>query len=293
MITDVHKDKLSELPVPYFINLHKTAMYVFAHGTPFFIKRHFVFQADFVEKWIEKYPGKEGADAVAEAFAGKRATRRVNLLSTLIQIKWISSSAKSWVMVATLAIPVAVFILPLQFLLSTVSSGWHVLKKGVRSVPPLITAVVVVFVTSDAWRILGTGFTVRFFVLVGVFLLASLFFLIRYKDYWEEDIYVPEDEANKLLEGIRGQRNFDWLIERGAEVTPMIKPTGRRGQIAVYISYLALSAFSIIGAALFVSGGLILVGLILINADETKNLAQSVNIYWTPSVKSTGPWAML
>ena len=54
----------------------------------------------------------------------------------------------------------------------------------------------------------------RFFVLVGVFLLASLFFLIRYKDYWKEDIYVPEDEANKLLEGIRGQTNFDWLIER-------------------------------------------------------------------------------
>ena len=114
-----------------------------------------------------------------------------------------------------------------------------------------------------------------------MFLLASLFFLIRYKDYWKEDIYVPEDEGNKLLKGIRGQRNFDSLIELGAEATPMIKSTGRRGQVAVYISYLALSAFSIIGAALFVSGGLILVGLILINADETKNLAQSVNIYWT------------
>ena len=39
------------------------------------------------------------------------------------------------------------------------------LSKSIRTVRPLITAVVVVFVTSDAWRMLGAGFTSRFFCL--------------------------------------------------------------------------------------------------------------------------------
>ena len=77
--------------------------------------------------------------------------------------------------------------------------SWDILGKGIRSVP-LVTAMVVVFVTSDAWRILGTGFTPRFFMLVSTFLLASLLFLIR-KDWWA-DFNVDKDEVTSLLQGI-------------------------------------------------------------------------------------------
>ena len=55
----------------------------------------------------------------------------------------------------------------------------------------------VVFVTSDAWRILGTGFTPRFFMLVSTFLLASLLFLIR-RDWWA-DFNVDKDEATRRV----------------------------------------------------------------------------------------------
>ena len=53
------------------------------------------------------------------------------------------------------------------------SSAWMVLAKSIRIVPPLITAVVVVFVTSDAWRLLGTGFTPRTICLVALFRSSS------------------------------------------------------------------------------------------------------------------------
>ena len=58
----------------------------------------------------------------------------------------------------------------------------------------------------------------------------------------------------------------------------MERPRGLRGVYA-YLAYLALVAFSLIAAALFVSAILIAVGLILINANETKSLAGSAYIY--------------
>jgi hypothetical protein len=140
--------------------------------------------------------------------------------------------------------------------------------------------VVVVFVTSDAWRILGTGFTRRFFALVGIFLLAGLLFLIRFKDYWEYDIVASGNEAGPLLRGVKRKKStkFYHFIDQGAEPAPMVKPTGF-GAVAVYSSYVLLSAFSLIAAAMFVAGALILVGLILINARETVELAHSIHIY--------------
>ena len=280
MSAAAHKDRLPEDPGIYFKDLHKTAMYVFANGTPFFIKRHFVFQADFVQAWLGRQPEEAIAVAVAEAFAGQKAIRRVRLMSKFLLMKRFPSNIKSWAMVGTLA-PTAIIILVWQFLLATASSGWQVLRTGIRNVPSLITAVVVVFVTSDGWQILGTGFNVRFYVLICVFPLASLLFLIRYKDYWDNDIQVRNEDASGLLSDIKHPRNFDRLIELGAAATPMIKPSGNRARIAIYASYLALSAFAIIGAALIVSTGLILVGLILINKNETQDLAHSVPVYWT------------
>jgi hypothetical protein len=134
--------------------------------------------------------------------------------------------------------------------------------------------------------VLGTGFTPRFFMLVSTFLLASLLFLIR-RDWWA-DFNVDENEVTPLLQGIK-HRNREYLnefIRRGATPLPVKRPSRLRGFDA-YLSYLALIAFALIAVALFVSIVLIIVGLILINADETKNLAGSVYIYHPfPGIRS-------
>lgn len=208
-----------------------------------------------------------------------------------------------------------VLVLVAGFFLSVGSSAWLALSKSIRIVPPLITAVVVVFVTSDSWRILGTGFTPRFFGLVTLFLVSSLIFLIRFKGYWEKDFDIDESDATlaivldeikhelqyKQEAGQPSQRatdnvasaqrhdvndvsewqQFHGLIELGANPLPLVKPARRELRICHYCAYVAVSAFSLITIALAVSASMILIGLILINANQTKDLAQSVHIYLT------------
>jgi hypothetical protein len=202
------------------------------------------------------------------------------------------------------------------FVHSVASSAWLALSKSIHIVPPLITAVVVVFVTSDSWRILGTGFTLRFFCLVSLFLLSSLLFLIRFKGYWEKDFDIAESDVitisrllGKLEHEFRDAREavpsyqhpandvaserqhdandasawkqFNTLVHLGAKPLPLVKPANLGLRICHYCAYVAVSLFSLIVVALAVSASLILVGTILITAKETKDLAQSVYIYWT------------
>ncbi len=267
----------------FLVDLNNTAAYALARGAPIFLLDHIRFLVEYVDKWLTESPGIEGV--VAQTLVGQ-APRWISSPSEFIVSRLLKAERLPWrgrlfVVIAPLLLPF-LFIVPAQFIWSVFSSAWHVLKKGIRSVPPLITAVVVVFVTSDAWKILGTGFTPRFFGLFGVFLAAGLAFLIRFGDYWDYDIAASEYEAGVLLRGVRRRRTkkFYELVRAGAEPSPMVKPTGR-GAVSVYMGYLLLSAFSIIVAAIFVSGTLMLVGLILINAKETTNLAGSVYVYQT------------
>ena len=267
-------------PDDFLIHLHKTAMYVFTRSVPFFLRAHFEFLTKYVRAWLDQNPDPA---KVAGAFVGQKPSLRLRLIMSFLQAEWIPDRAKPWVpriMVASIAL--SLWLMLIQFIWSVGNSAWHVLKKGIRSVPPLITAVVVVFVTSDAWRILGTGFTSRFLALVGTFMIAGLLFLIRFKDYWEYDIAATDDEAGALLRSI-GRKNaaaFQDFIHRSIRPAPMVKPEGF-GAFSVYASYVLLSLFSLIATAIFVSGALIFVGIILVSKQETVNLAGSAHVYAT------------
>ena len=264
-------------PGDYLFGMNDLAMYAASRGSPLFLTSHVAFLVAYVREWLRLEPGPDNEMAVIAALF-HRAPRWVRHLGVrLHQAQWIPWKVRLPLLLTPLFIPLAV-ILPGQLVWSAASSAWDILKKGVHSVPPLVTAVVVVFVTSDAWRILGTGFTVRFFLLVCTFLTVSVLFLIR-EDWWA-DVSADADEATSLLQGMK-----DWKLctlreftRRGAKPVPMERPRGLRGAYA-YLSYVTLVAFSLIAAALFVSAILIVVGLILINANETRSLAGSAYIY--------------
>jgi hypothetical protein len=202
------------------------------------------------------------------------------------------------------------------FVHSVASSAWLALSQSIRIVPPLITALVVVYITGDAWRILGGGFTPRFFCIVTVFLLSSLIFLIKFRGYWEKDFDIGEsdkatkdDLLDKIEHDLRGEPEtmqfsresagdapgvqqpdaddssewvqFNKLIDLGAEPLPLVKPAHFGLRVCHYCAYVAVSLFSLIVIALAVSASLVLVGLVLISAKETKALAQSVHVYLT------------
>lgn len=257
----------------FLLCLNDTARYAASRGSPLFLPGHISFLMAYARGWQKQEPGPDKDEAVIEALFYRIPRSAKHLVLRLSQAEWIPG----WVRQLLLLTPFAISLL-WQFIWSGMISAKDILGNGIRSVPPLVTAVVVIFVTSDAWRILGTGFTPRFFTLVIAFLLASLFFLVR-RDWWA-DVVVDDSDVESMLNGIRRWKtdSLNKLMDRGAKPVRMEKPGGIRA-VCAYLTYLTLIAFALIAVAVFVSIILIIVGLILVNANETKNIAGSVYAY--------------
>jgi hypothetical protein len=285
MMVDAQQDEPQRMrPDRFFAGLQVAARYIIDGGLPFFTSAHLRFMEDYLEAWRKK-SGDKAVEEARDSLDKLREETRHSLSPAVVLL--------------------------VGFLRSVFSSAWMVLGKSIRIVPPLITAVVVVFVTSDAWRLLGTGLTPRTICLIALFLVAGLVFLIRFKGYWEDDwdISASEETQEALLSDIRHElggdqeiarvpgnerdeprdgadispwQQFKELIDCGAKVAPLVKPVRLRSRACLYGGYLAVSAFSLIVVALVVSASLIFVGLILISADETSTLAEvpSAHIYW-------------
>jgi hypothetical protein len=192
------------------------------------------------------------------------------LVSLLHRARWIPRAFEQLV--------IFILIIPL-LILSASSSAYGIIRNGISRVPPLITAVVIVFVSSDAWRILGKGFTPGLVVLWIVLIMVSMLLLVHI-DYWT-DIDVSEAEAIDLLQPIKQAAKVDDFIEMGASPSPIRRPATLAGRQFVYFNYLMFSFLSLIGVALSVTVVLLVVGIIIISAHETDVLAHSVQIYWT------------
>ena len=271
-------DRRTMIPHAYLSDLNKTAMCALAMGAPLGLVRHVTFLLNFINAWLDQVKGgAEEADKAAQAVFDRAPARLQRRISRLLG----SGRMPRRVLLARLFFPLALqlaVVMPWQFAMSLARSAWDMLRRGIHGVPPLITAVVVVFVTSDAWRILGSGFTVRFAVVVAVFLVASALFLIR-GNCWL-DIDAEHAEADRLLADIRQSlpEGFHEFTRRGIKAAPMVRPSGRHA-VRIYLSYWALAAFALIIAAGFVASALIIIGAILISKNDTAIMAQSVDVY--------------
>jgi len=267
----------------YLSDLNKLAIYTATRGMLPLVVTHTRFLVKFTNALVREHQKEHEKEQDNAGKATEALTSGWPKWSRRLIAGWLRSQVPNGPLLTVVLFPyflrLVVFV-PWLIAWSVVKSSWDVLRKGVRGVPPLITALVVVFVTSDAWRILGAGFTVRFTVLVVVFLLFSLLFLVRWSCW--DDIDVEQPEAENLLVGIRrtNMARFRRFMTCGAAPAPIVRP-GIPGTIWVYATYWLLCAFALIVSALFVSGTLILIGVILISKDETKTLANSVHVYQT------------
>jgi len=272
------QDRRTMIPHVYLSDLNKIAMYALAMGAPLGLVRHVTFLLNYLNTWLDQVKGSaEEAEKAARAVFDEAPARLQRQISRLLG----SGRMPQRVLLARLFFPLVLqlaVVIPWQFAVSLARSAWDMLRRGVHGVPPLITAVVVVFVTSDAWRILGTGFTVRFAVVVAVFLAASVVFLIR-GNCWL-DIDAEHTEADRLLADIRQSlpEGFHEFTRRGITAAPMVRPSGRHA-VRIYLSYWALAAFALIIAAGFVASALIVIGTVLISKNDTVTMAQSVDVY--------------
>jgi hypothetical protein len=266
------------IPHAYLSDLNKTAMCALAMGAPLGLVRHVTFLLSYINVWLDQVKGgAEEAEKAARAVFGRAPARFQRRIIRLLG----SGRMPRRVLLARLFFPLVLqlaVVMPWQFATSLAKSAWDMLRRGVHGIPPLITAVVVVFVTSDAWRILGVGFTARFAVVVAVFLVASVLFLIR-GNCWL-DIDAEHAEATRLLADIRRSlpEGFHEFTRLGIKAAPMVRPSGRRA-VRIYLSYWAMAAFALIITAAFVASALIVIGVILISKNDTVTMAQSVDVY--------------
>jgi hypothetical protein len=170
--------------------------------------------------------------------------------------------------------------IPLIFFGMSVLAGrgfYRMIRSSIRSVPPLLTAVVVVFVTSDAWRILGTGFSARPIALWVAFIIAAWLFLIRYR-YWAD---IQTVDMQDLLRAAESKGYLNSFIQLGAVPQEMEKPDDRAGRQFVRGTYMVLTLLSLLEVALAVAAALTVVGMILVSKSETNTLANGVHVYFT------------
>jgi hypothetical protein len=265
-------------PHEYLSNLNKTAIRALAMGAPLGLVGHVTFLLDYINAWLDQVKDTaEEAEKAARAVFDRAPLRIQQRISQLLG----SGGMPRRVLLARLLFPLVLqlaVVMPWVFTTSLGRSAWDMLRRGIHGVPPLITAVVVVFVTSDAWRILGNGFTVRFAVVAAMFLVASLLFLIH-RNCWL-DIDAEHAEALDLLASVRHglPKGFNEFTRLGIKAAPMVRPSGRRA-CRIYLSYWALTAFALIITAGFVASALIVIGAILISQNETVTLDQSVDVY--------------
>jgi hypothetical protein len=259
-------------PSQFFLDMNNIALYALSNGAPFFAYRHFTFIAKYMNSWPERGDGSVIHSMIS--FASGQQNLTGALMAMLLPVRKLPAAIKLLIM----SIPLTITVVWGNYT-AIIDSFPSLMARGVRSIPPLITVLVVVFLTGDAWRILGTGFTWRFFLLVAAFLLASLFSLIR-KDYWA-DLDVPDNETDALLGNVACSPSIGRLIKIGATPLPMVKPAGRGSKVTVCGTYLMYTLLSLIAVAVSVSLSLIAVGVILISANQTKELADSVNVIWT------------
>jgi hypothetical protein len=257
-------------PFRFLWDLNKAATHALSNGAPFFVYHHFAFIAAYIKAWQER---RGGASVDFDLLPSEQGITGL-LMAVLLQARRVPTVIKPWIMYGPLIVSV------IQGNYAVIQSSLlGLVVKSARSIPPLITALIVVFLTGDAWQILGAGFTLRFFLLVTVFLLASLLFLIR-KDYWV-DLHPSELEMDTFIKGPGSWASIRDLIKLGATPLPMVKPIGIGGRAIIFGTYLTYAALSLIAVALSVSLGLILAGTILVSADGTQELAKSVNVIWT------------
>jgi hypothetical protein len=256
-------------PENFIIDLNKAVWYMLRRGATFFFPDHLAFMADYIKAWQAQ---NQNSAALARAMGTTYRIRRYNPITTLLRAKWLPLALRQFTFTFSA--------IPLIFFGMSVLAGrgfYRMIRSSIRSVPPLLTAVVVVFVTSDAWRILGTGFSARPIALWVAFIIAAWLFLIRYR-YWAD---IQTVDMQDLLRAAESKGYLNSFIQLGAVPQEMEKPDDRAGRQFVRGTYMVLTLLSLLEVALAVAAALTVVGMILVSKSETNTLANGVHVYFT------------
>ena len=155
--------------------------------------------------------------------------------------------------------------------ISAVLSARAYTRTNALASAPLIAAIVIVFFTGDSWKILGEGFDWQFGALLGFFLLLSVLGVADLRNLSSHFSGSPADlDAGA---GAPSERSLSAALTHiGYELpaTPQLPWLGMVNAIAIYLGIIIANLLLI---AVLVSGALMIIGIIRINAALTRQLS--------------------
>jgi hypothetical protein len=251
-----------------FVNdMDAVASHVVGRGLPLLITGHYRWMTRYLTSYFEsaKAPqsitvGVSGPLSASVTFPSNAERGRLGPLTRSLALAQVFD--RLWQLVSSL------------FLRLAVSAGLSIrsyVRANALASAPLIAAIVIVFFTGDSWKILGQGFDWQFFALLGFFLVFSLLGVANLRNFKSNFSVSPADRGTKMGDPSVLSLSAA-LASLGYELpdAPNFSKLAMINTVAVYLSIIAANLFLI---GFLVSGGLILIGLIRINADLTRQLS--------------------
>lgn len=251
-----------------FVNdMDAVASHVVGRGLPLLITGHYRWMTRYLTSYFENDKahqnitiGASGPLAVSVTFPFDAERGRLWPLTRSLAAAQVFD--RVWQLIRSLVVRLAV------------SAGLSIrsyVRANALASAPLTAAIVIVFFTGDSWKILGQGFDWQFFALLGFFLVFSLLGVADLRNLKSHFSVSPEDLGVKRRDPSTLSLSAA-LTSLGHEL-PHAPKLSRLAMINTTVVYLSIIAANLLLVGFLVSGGLILVGLIRINSELTRQLS--------------------
>jgi hypothetical protein len=250
-----------------FVNdMDALASYLAGRGLPLLITGHYGWMARYLTSYFKSAKAPKNVTIGVGGPLPVSVTFPFNVeRSRLVPLTGVLAAAqvfdRLWQLIRSLVVRLAVS--------AGLSVRYYVRTNALASAP-LIAAIVIVFFTGDSWKILGQGFDWQFFALLGFFLAFSLLGVADLRNLRSHFSVSPADLGANADPSVRSLAAE--LTNLGYELphAPMLSRLAMINTTTVYLGILTANLL-LIGS--LVSGGLVLIGLIRIDADLTSQLS--------------------
>jgi hypothetical protein len=125
-------------PAEFIKCMDENARYLLTLGASFFLADYYEFMRAYIKAWKDQSVGQATASSKVKHLRARMLLAALRGIST-----------------------------------SVYASVYNIMTRSMRTIPLLITSLVVIFLTADGWHILGNGFTSRLIILWSVFIIAK------------------------------------------------------------------------------------------------------------------------
>lgn len=253
-----------------FVNdMDALASYLAGRGFPLLITGHYMWMTRYLSSYFKnsKAPAKISVGLsipflFGVSFTVSFAPGRGRLAPPTIVLAVAQVFDRLWQLIRSLIVRLAV---------SAALSARSYTRTNALASAPLIAAIVIVFFTGDSWKILGQGFDWQFGALLGFFLLLSVLGVVDLRNLSSHFSTSPADlsagpDAPSAISLSTALTHIGYELP----ATPQLSWPGTVNAIAIYLGIIIANFFLI---AFLVSGALMIIGIIRIDAALTRQLS--------------------